>query len=122
MEKIEFKNKLFEYSLIGLLILLLCWNLYALTLEGFKALIPILIQGTLLFLILSKNKQAKIGIKIWSIILILSYGISFFIKSFEILLGDEIEINIIIKKGVYLIIGILIYSFNKKYVEIIKTK
>ena len=75
MEKSEFKNKIFEYSLIGYLILLLCWNLYAIDTGNLYGLIPIGIQGVLLFLIFSKNKYAKNGIKIWAIILILSHGL-----------------------------------------------
>lgn len=122
MEKIEFKNKTFEYSLIGFIILLLCWNLYTLTTGISKALIPIIIQVILIILIFLKNKHAKIGIKIWAIILILSYGISFLAKLVKIFLGDEIVLSELINKAIFLILGILIYMFNEKYVEITKTK
>ena len=57
------------------------------------ALLPIAIQGVLLFLIFSKNKNAKIGIKIWAIILMLGYGISFLAKLLKITLGDEINLT-----------------------------
>jgi len=120
MEKIRFKEKTFEYALIGYIILLLCWNFYGLTSGTFKALLPIAIQGILLFLIFSKNKNAKIGIKIWAIILILSHGISFLAKLFKIALGDEINLTELLNKVVFLTIGILIYVFNEKYVEISK--
>jgi len=120
MEKIKFKEKAFEYSLIGYIILLLSWNLYGLTTGNIKALLPITIQGVLIFLILSKNKNAKIGIKIWAIILILSHGISFLAKLFKIGLGDEINLTELLTKAISLTIGILIYVCNEKYVEISK--
>ena len=120
MTKIKFKEKAFEYALIGYISLLLCWNFYGLTTGNLKALIPIAIQGILLFLIFSKNKNAKIGIKIWAIILILSYGISFLAKLIKIALGDEINLTELLNKAVFLLIGILIYVSNEKYVEISK--
>ncbi|GAA3624214.1 hypothetical protein [Flavivirga jejuensis] len=49
MEKIRFKEKAFEYSLIGYIILLLCWNFYRLTTGNIKALLPIPIQGILIY-------------------------------------------------------------------------
>ena len=122
MRKIEFKNKIFEYSLIGYLILLLCWNLYALDTGNLFGIIPIGIQGILLFLIFTKNEYAKIGIKIWAIILILSNGLSFAGKSIKILLGDEIIITEFISKVIFLAIGILIYVFNEKFVEFINSE
>ena len=93
MEKTEFKSETFKYSLIVYIITLLCWNLYTLTIGFSNAIFPIIIQGILLFLILSKYKQAKIGIKIWSLILIFSYGISLLAKLVKIFLNDEIIIS-----------------------------
>ncbi|WP_242203166.1 hypothetical protein [Aestuariivivens insulae] len=122
MEKIRFKEKAFEYALIGYIILKLLWNIYGLTTGITKALIPITLQGILLYLIFSKHKYAKIGIKIWAIILILSYGLSFLAKIVKIILGDEIETTVLLNKALLLTIGILIYVFNEKYVEIIKTE
>ena len=120
MEKVIFKEKTFEYSLIGFIVLLLCWNFYGLSSGNLKALLPIAIQGTLLFLIFTKNKNVKIGIKIWAIILILSHGISFLAKLVKIGLGDEINLTELLNKAIFLTIGILIYVFNEKYVEISK--
>jgi hypothetical protein len=122
MEKTEFKNKIFQYSLTGYLILLLCWNLYVLNTGNLYGLIPIVIQGVLLILIFLKNKYTKIGIKIWSIILILSSGLSLAGKSIKIFLGDEIIITEFMLKVLFLSIGILIYTFNEKFVELIKSE
>jgi len=120
MEKINFTNKIFEYSLIGYILLLLLWNLYMLSSGNMKALISISIQAILLFLIFSKYKHTKIVIKTWAIILILSHGISFLAKLLKISLGDEIQITELLNKAIFMTIGILIYVFNEKYVEISK--
>ncbi len=120
MEKTKFNNKIFEYAITGYLILLLCWNLYALSTGNTKALIQITIQSAILVLIFLKSKYAKVGITILAIIIILSNGLSFVAKIMKIMLGDEIVLPEIINKAFFLIIGILIYSFNKKFVDIIK--
>jgi len=113
---------MFEYALIGYLIVLLSWNLYALGTGNLTGIITCGIQGLLLFLILTENKYGKIGIKVWAIILILSHGLSFFAKLIKIFLGDDIQTTELLKKIIFLIIGILIYVFNEKYVEITKEK
>lgn len=118
MKRLIFKEKTFEYSLITYIIILLFWNFYVLTSGALVAILPLILQGILLFLILSKNKNAKIVIKFWSIILILSHGISFLAKVLKISLGDNINLTELLNKTVFLIVGILIYVFNEKYVEI----
>lgn len=122
MEQTKFKNRMFEYSLIGYLISILCWNLYNFKTDDFVGLIPIGIQGILLYLIFSKNKYVKNGIKIWSIILILSYGLSLIAKLIKIVLADEIIFSELMNKAAFLTIGILIYVFNEKYVELVKSE
>ena len=120
MEKVKFNNKIFEYSLIGYLIILLSWNLYALSTGNTKALIQLIFLSTLLILIFLKNKYAKIGIYFFAFIIILGNGLSFIAKIIKIMLGDEIIMSEIINKALFLIVGILIYTFNKSYVEIVK--
>ncbi len=122
MEKIILKNKIFEYFLIGFLIILLVRNLYALGTGNLIGIITCGIQGLLLFLILTKNKFGKIGIEVWAIILVLSNGISLLAKLIKALFGNEIPITVLFKKLIFLTIGILIYIFSKKYVEIVKVK
>ena len=118
IEKVRFKNRVFYLLLISCLILLSAWNIYALTIGDLKAIIPIIIQGVLLFLILTENKHAKLGIKIWAIILILSNGISFLAKLLKIFLGDEVVFLDLLNKTVFIMVGVSTYFFNKKYVEI----
>ena len=118
MEKTIFKNKLFYYLLISYLIVIICWNSYSLITGNLSSVISVLIQLFLIILIFKKNKHAKIGIKIWSVIIILSSGISFLAKLLKIFLGDEIIIADILSKMIVLSIGLLIYVFNEKHVEI----
>ncbi|WP_159019541.1 hypothetical protein [Algibacter sp. L3A6] len=122
MEKTIFKNKIFEYSLIGYLILLSSWNLYVLGTGNLFAIITCGIQGLLLILILTENKYAKNGIKIGAIILIFGHGLSLIGKSIKIFLGDEIVTSELLKKTIFLTIAILIYVFNEKYTELVKTE
>jgi len=119
-EKTIFKNRLFYLLLISYLILLSAWNIYVLTTGNLKAIIPVTIQGILLFLILTENKHAKLGIKIWVIIMILSNGVSFLAKLLKIFLGDEIVFSDLLNKIIFITIAVLIYLFNKKHVEISK--
>ena len=121
MEKVRFRRD-FEYALYGYISLKIFWNFYVFSTGEIKALMPILLQGILLYLIYSKNKYAKLGIKIWAVILILSYGMQFFAKILKVTLGDEIEFSTIANKAVFMTFGILMYIFNEKYVDIIKQK
>jgi hypothetical protein len=122
MEKIKFNNKVFEYSLIGYIISLLCWNLYAIGKGNLIGMIPIGIQTILLFLLLTKNKYVKNGIKFWAIILILSHGISFLAMLGKFLLVGETIISELLNKAIFLTIGILIYVFNERFVELVKSE
>jgi len=120
MELTIFKNKIFYYLLISYLTILICWNSYILTKGVLKGIIPIVIQLIIIYLIIDKHKFAKIGIKIWSIVIILSHGISLLAKFVKIALGDDTEIPELLNKTVFLTIGVLIYIFNEKYTELLK--
>ena len=120
MEKIFFKSKIFEYILIVYIVSLLCWNLYAVGIGNLIGMIPVAVQAILLLLIFSKNKHTKNGIKIWAIILILSQGISFLAMIGKFLLVGETITSELLNKAIFLTIGILIYVFNEKYVELVK--
>ena len=118
MDKTIFKNKLFFYLLISYLIFLVVWNSYALILGNLVGGLSVLIQAILLLLIFNKHKYAKLGIKLWSTILIIGFSLSIFGKLIKIFLGDEIIIPVLMEKIIFLIFGILIYTANEKYVEI----
>lgn len=120
MEKTIFKNKVFYYFLATYLIIIIGWNSYNVTKGYLMGILPIVVQLILLYLIFDNNKFTKLGVKIWSIVLIVGYGVSILAKLLKVVLGVEIIIADLLNKFIFLIIGILIYVLNEKYTEIIK--
>ena len=120
MERTIFNNPTFHTAIIIILGILLCWNLYSLLISNnLVALIPMFIQTAILALILTKNKNAKKGIGIWAIILIIGPGISIVAKAIKIFLGDPLdEISPLIYQLVLLLSGLVIYHYNKTTVEV----
>ena len=121
MEKAYFSNKIFKTSLIVVLGILSFWNLCLLLLwKEPITLFTIIMQVTILLLIIKESKYAKLGIKIWSLILITGSALSFLGKSIKFFVGDN-SINSF--KGLFiefllLIIGILIYYYANKTIKI----
>ena len=120
MNKITFKNQTFYYLLISYLIILICWNSYALLNGNLIGIIPIVIQLIIIYLIFDKNKLAKIGIKIWSIILIAGPSLSILGGLLKTVGGIDLEVNKLIERIIMLSIGILIFYYNDKTVKIEK--
>lgn len=121
MKKTIFKDSLFYWLLISLLFITLIWNFYTLLTGVLVSLIPITIQLIIIYLILTKNKHTKIGIKIWSLILIVGPSLSFFGKLLKIIIGDNFQPMTIdmIQNLIMLIIGIFIYTYNQNTVEVV---
>lgn len=120
MEKTKFHNKAFEYSLIALLVILFLLSTPIFVSFHLKALIPLTIHGLTLILVFLKNKHTKFGITFWSAIMIISQGVSFLAKVGKVLLGGEIQMLEILKTAFLLIVGILVYFLNEKYVSLTK--
>lgn len=121
--KTKFINPTFYYLLIIFISILLIYNIFSLINKfDLIILIPILIQTLLLYLIISKNKFAKIAIKIWTIIFLI-VGSSFQIIGKILLLISygflEEKIIEFISILPILIIGILILVFTNKTVKVI---
>ncbi|WP_421824634.1 hypothetical protein [Flagellimonas oceanensis] len=124
MEKTFFKNQIFQICIIALLGFFICWNLYAfITTKSLVSLIPTIIQFIVLSLILMKHKHAKMGINLWSVLLMLGGGLVILGKLMKFFIGDDITdglgklvLNILILSA-----GIIIYNFNQKTVEVIRT-
>jgi len=120
MNKIIFKNQTFYYLLISYLIILICWNSYAVVNGSLFGLIPIVIQLIIIYLLYDKNKHVKIGIKIWSIVLIIGPSLSIVGKLLKTVAGTDLDLKKLIENLILLTVGILIYYFNDKTVEIEK--
>lgn len=122
MEKTFFKNQLFQVLIIVTLVLLLCWNIYIFLIsKSLIALIPIIVQIIVLVLVLIKHKHAKMGIKVWAIILMLGGGLVILGKTLKLLIGDDIsdEIGKLILNLIIFLTGLAIYKFNET-TEVVK--
>lgn len=120
MEKTIFKNQLFFYMLVSYLIIMICWNSYTVISGNLIGIIPIVVQLTVLYLIIDKHKYAKIGIKIWSILLIAGPSLSIFGGLLKMLADVDFVINKLIQNILILTIGIFIFYFNEKTLEVSK--
>ena len=97
MKRAVFKNKIYYYCLITILIVLLVLNIIQLMDGNWKMLIPIIVQIVLLFLIFSKNHLTKIAIKIWLIILLITGGIQIFTGVFYVFAGETNLMSLLIR-------------------------
>tara|TARA_R110001606_G_scaffold397990_1_gene575960 strand:+ start:2410 stop:2793 length:384 start_codon:yes stop_codon:yes gene_type:complete len=120
MNKIIFKNQTFYYLLISYLIILLFWNSYAILNGNLFGIIPVVIQLIIIYLLYDKNKNAKIGIKIWSIVLIIAPSLSIAGKLLKSVAGTDLDLKKLVENILMLTIGILIFYYNDKTVEIEK--
>lgn len=122
MKKSSFNNKGFYWALITLITGMLIWNFYlTITQSKLLGLLPISIQSTLLGLIFTKHKYAKIGIKVWAILFLsIASGLQFlgrliqdFAEGFE-----NVVIQHYLITGITIMLGVLIVIYTNKTVEI----
>lgn len=117
MKKVVFKNQLYYYSLIVIIIVLVGLNIVQILEGNWIMLIPIIVQIVLLFLILSKNHYSKIAIKIWLIILLVTGAIQFFLGVFYLIAGEAKVSNLLFRIA-FIALEILLLV-NLKSIEII---
>lgn len=124
MKKTFFKNQTFRGLIIAALGILICWNFYTFLIsKSLVALFPTLIQIIVLALVLMKHEYAKMGINIWSIILMLGGGLVIIGKLLMLFAGDDIMDGIekLIMNVIIFSVGLAIYSYNQKTVEVKRT-
>ncbi len=119
--KTYFNSITFYWILLSSISLLLVINLltFVITLNPI-ALLPILIQSLLLFLIFTKHKYAKIGVKIWTIIfLIIANGLQLLGIILQVVGGENPNKTILDFVGliILILIGVAILVFTNKTVE-----
>lgn len=121
MEKTVFKNQSFYTILIVVVGILLSLNIYNLV-NGFTFMVALQISVSLLLflLLLLRDKYAKTGITIWSVLLIVGSSLSILGKTIKVLLGDEVIpqivpliVNIVVLTG-----GLIIWHYNKTTVGV----
>lgn len=124
MEKSKFNNEVYYWIIISIIILLLTYNLYLTIVYNYLiGLLPVTIQSILLFLILKKNKFAKIGIKLWAwIFLIIAYGLQFIGHLLKDVVVSFVNFDLIfyIKTGIGVSVGFLIFIYANKTIEIVE--
>lgn len=124
MRQSHFSNQTVYWTIIAIIGGLIIWNLYATIIMGnLIGLLPITIQGILISLILTKNKYAKIGIKIWAIIFMaIASGLQFTGQLLQDAADNFANANSLyyIMRGLIFLVGILIVIFVNKTVDIIE--
>lgn len=94
------------------------WNGYSIASGNLFGIIPLTIQMVLLYLIYDKNKFAKFGIKIWSILLIVGPGLSILGGTLKVIAGENFNTQKTLTSLIMLAVGVLIFYFNNRTVEI----
>ncbi|MDO5614752.1 MAG: hypothetical protein Q4G16_01070 [Cruoricaptor ignavus] len=120
--KTYFQNNTFYWLLILFIGTLIAWNTFFLFSRfEFIIFLPIIIQTILLYLIVTKNKYAKLGIKIWTIFfLIIAYGLQFFGQTLKFFATNFTEFDGLnyFRVLLFLVIGIFLLIFTNKTVEV----
>lgn len=121
MKKNVFKNQNFQALVIAALGILFCWNLYNLLFfKSYFSLIPLTVQAVVLYLILTKDKNAKLGIRVWSVIMMIGPGLSILGKVLKMATGDDIVsmMGPLILQLVFFAVGLLCYHYNDTTVDV----
>ena len=120
--KSNFVNKIYYYLLLLIIIVLLSINLFEFIGNGLTfAISPIIIQISILWIILSKNRNCKLIIKVWSF-LFLIFGAGLKILGFitESILNNFENFNLILflKQLLIMVIGIYLFAWADKSITI----
>lgn len=122
MKKTIFVNPVFKGITLIIISILIIRNTYNFLIQQkITGIIPILIQAMIMLLIIKEHKHAKLGIKIWSIFIIVAYGMSLTGKLIKVSLEGDYSINTIyflLKQVLFLLIGLAILYFNNTTVKV----
>ena len=120
MKKSVFTNETFYYLLLIYLGTLLSYNIYLTLIRGsIWGVLPITIQSTLLYLILTKSKYAKQSIRIWAIVfVIIAPSLILSAQLLEALSGhfEKVKPTLVTYQVLILISGILVLVFTRRTV------
>jgi len=112
--RVRFVNATYKWTVVAVLACLFFVNLYALiSVQNVRALVPLTLQGTILFMIYRNHKYTRSLIKVWSALLIIS-GVSGILSKFYAFEADWIEVadHVLTVAG-----GVLIIVLSNKFVE-----
>lgn len=113
-ESAEISSTPFKWVLVSIITALLFFNIFTLIKSNYLwSVIPIIIQTALLSMIFTNNKNLKLLIKIWLIIIITGNFLGFYM----LLIGSEpINYLQLADKGITLLVGIIIFWLSSKYI------
>lgn len=120
VEKANFVNSVYKWSLVGIITGFFLVNVYTLIVTlYFLTLIPIALQGTILFLVFKEHKWARFLIKIWAVMLMVS-GIAYWLKILALPSGLILETSI--QKTMLLVIGLIFLGFANRCIHLQRKK
>ncbi len=129
--RIQIENQTYYRILIGLLIIILIYNLFVFVQSmNLIGVLPILFQSLLLFLLLTKNKYSQIVIKYWIgficiVLQVIKLGSTLLIAIIDNMQNEENPFEPLfseysIKSMALLIFGIVILILNSNFATIKK--
>ncbi|WP_223034333.1 hypothetical protein [Hanstruepera marina] len=114
MKETVFNSQLYKIFVILLLSLLVLWNIYTfLVSDSTPSILRAVFQFLILMLIFTKSQYAKLGIKIFAALLIISSSITFIGGLIKIYFDQDLMsiILTLIVPLILLILGIVIYHY-----------
>ena len=116
IESAEITNTLYKSFLIIIASVFLTISLISLLFYSmFLALIPIIIQSTILYMVFTKHKLLRGSIRAWSIILIVSGVANLIASGYS---PDPMSIYAIADEVIFLLIGSLYLSLSGKFIQL----
>jgi uncharacterized membrane protein len=125
MQKIKFNNEYFYWFAIVLLSGFCTWNLIVLIQGSLIALLPISIQIIIIILFLTKNKHARIAIKIWAFVfLVVASGLQLIGRTMVDSVDNFIAFDLVyyIKAIISVTIGLILFITAKNTMEIVSVE
>ena len=116
VEKTNFVNPIYKWSLVGIVSGFFLVNVYTLIVTLYPySLIPIALQGAILFLVFKEHKWARLLIKIWAIMLMVT-GIAYWLQILA--LPSEFIFEASIQKTILLVIGLTFLGLANRCVHL----
>lgn len=116
VEKTNFVNPIYKWSLIGIVGGFFMVNFYTLITTLYPlTLIPIALQGAILFTAFKGHKWARFLIKVWAILLMVS-GAAYWLKILA--MPSDFVFEESIQKTILLVIGLIFLSLANRFIHL----
>lgn len=116
---VHFSSTTYKWALVAVLLILFAINLYSLVLGNrLLALVPLALQGTILFMIYTYHKHTRTLIKVWSGLLIISGSFGLL----SMLYAPEFERRALLDHFLTLAGGLLFFMLSNRFVELVPVR